>query len=184
MKNGLNLLYLARVEKEKGIYIALEAFKKLKNNRKDLVFSIAGDGTELKNVIAWVEHENIPDVKILGHLTGNQISDSFLEADIYLFPTFYKEGLPTSVLEAMAFGLPVITRPVAGIKDIFVNGEMGMLIESVSPDDFANAISDLMNNPATMIRIGKYNSQHAKQHYYGPKVAERIESVYESIAKN
>lgn len=55
-------------------------------------------------------------------MTGKLLSEQFESGDIYILPTYF-EGMATSVLEAMAFGLPIITTPTGGVKDFFKKGK-------------------------------------------------------------
>lgn len=71
--------------------------------------------------------------------------ETFISHDIYCFPT-YGEGMPVSLLEAMAFGFPVVTRPVGGIKDFFENGKHGFLTNSKDPEIFAELIEKFLKN--------------------------------------
>ena len=98
------------------------------------------------------------------------------EADLYLFPTFHAEGMPTSVLEAMAFGLPVITRPVGGLQDFFVDGKMGRLIDSLDPNDFASVIMDYIQSPIDVKRISLFNHEYALEHFMASIVAKKLEN--------
>jgi glycosyltransferase involved in cell wall biosynthesis len=175
------LLYLARVEKEKGIHIALDTYIRLKSNYPGFRLIIAGDGTELDAVRQRVINEKIDDVNITGHLSGLKIKEAYLAADLYFFPTYYKEGLPTSVLEAVCFGLPIVTRPVAGINDIFENEKMGLLVDSLEVDDFFAAIDKLYRDTELRNRIIAYNFQKGNSSYTGEKVAESLEKIYSQL---
>jgi glycosyltransferase involved in cell wall biosynthesis len=103
-----------------------------------------------------------------------------MESDIYILPT-WGEGMPASVLEAMAFGLPVITRPVGGIVDFFETPKMGYLIESKSENDFYEAIFQLLNDKDRLTEISIYNHQYALSHFAASKVAGSLESVLKNI---
>lgn len=72
---------------------------------------------ELFETKQYVVKNDIPDVVFTGRLNGDALIDKFKNADLYLFPSYYGKGMPTSVLEAMAFGLPIFTRNVGGLPD-------------------------------------------------------------------
>ncbi len=74
-------------------------------------------------------------MRFLGHVSGAAKTQAFRAADIYLF-TSLAEGMPNSVLEAMAFGLPIVTRPVGGIRDFFEDGRMGYATDSLDSGDY------------------------------------------------
>jgi glycosyltransferase involved in cell wall biosynthesis len=89
--------------------------------------------------------------------------------------------MPTSVLEAMAFGLPVITRPVGGLVDFFENDKMGYLIESLNPLDYAQKIDLLINDIEKANAIANYNMEYAHEYFLASKVARQLEKILSKI---
>ena len=89
--------------------------------------------------------------------------------------------MPISVLEAMAFGLPVITTRVSGISDFFEDGEMGLFLENREPAHIAEKIRYLLERPELMRQMSKYNFEYAKDRFYAGKVARRFENIVESV---
>lgn len=174
------LLFLARIEEEKGIFTALAALKILQSDYPDLRLKVAGDGGALEAAKRYTTDHKINNVEFCGMLSGAKLSEAFMKSDIYLLPTWHGEGMPTSILEAMAFGLPVITRPVGGICDFFINGEMGELVKSKDPNDFALAIRNILENLTLLRTISKFNMQFARDKFSASKVAQDLESKFKS----
>ena len=174
----IHLLFLARLERTKGIYEAIDAFTLLKKKYPNLKLSVVGDGPELEASREHTREAKIPDVEFPGYLQGQQKIDAFRRADVYVFPSSYGEGMPISVLEAMASGLPVVTRPVGGLKDFFTDGVMGFMTASTDPRVFAERIERLIEEPDLRRRIGRYNYAYAREHFTASSVARKIESVY------
>ena len=170
-----NILFLARIEVYKGIYEALKTYEILTSFKSDLQLTIVGSGSELSNVQKYVKRNNLKNVKIKGVKIGNELIDEFLSADLYLFPS-YAEGMPTSVLEAMAFGLPIVSSSVGGLNDFFENGKMGYLIPNCEPDNYVSAINKLIDDPVMTETISNYNHNYAIKHFLASNVANRIES--------
>jgi len=170
------LLFLSRIEIEKGIIIALDTFKILKQKYPSLKFKITGKGKTLSKSKEYVKNNNIKDVEFTGELLGEDLIKAFRSGNIYIFPS-YAEGMPTSVLEAMAFGLPVITRRVGGLSDFFENDKMGYITESFNPKDFALEIEKLIKSPEKCEEISRYNYQYAQKHFMASKVAKYIETT-------
>lgn len=173
------LLFLARIEENKGILIALEAFKLVQQKFPDAVFKVAGDGHGLEKAIQIVEKKNIQNVEFLGTISGVKLIETFIESSIYILPTTHGEGMPTSVLEAMAFGLPIVTRPVGGLNDFFEEGIMGNLIESLNPVDYESAITNLIEREKKCQEIGIYNHKYAVDNFLASSVARKIEADIE-----
>ena len=174
------ILFLARVEKEKGIYEALEAHRLVHAKFSFVSLVVAGSGAELDAAIRYVSARQIPCVSFVGHLGTKDKCEAFRAADAYLFPS-YNEGLPISVLEAMAFGLPVVTSAAGGLSEFFKHGEMGFMTESVCPEILASLVSRLINDPGLCSRISVFNRNYASRHFRGTQVAARLEGIYRFV---
>ena len=179
---SINILYLGNVSKAKGVWEVFEAYQMLchQNGLNNLKCTIAGDGAELtklkKSSISWGLGIVFP-----GYIRNKQKTVAFKNAHIYVFPSAHGEGMPISVLEAMAFGLPVITTRVSGISDFFEDGEMGLFLENREPAHIAEKIRYLLERPELMRQMSKYNFEYAKDRFYAGKVARRFENIVESV---
>lgn len=174
------LLFLSRIEKGKGIFVVLDAYNKLITKYPNLKLSIVGDGTALNEVKQLIDKDSIKNVTIHGRLSGNDLIRAFSNADLFILPT-HGEGMPGALLEAMAFGLPIITRPVGGIPDFFKNGEMGILTESLNPNDYAQFIEKLIKDPVLTKKISIVNYIYAKEHFWASIVAHQMEQIFKNI---
>lgn len=173
------ILFLARIEREKGIFETLDALNILIKRGHAVSLSIAGDGSAMREVTKILSTYQLysKNVTLLGYVRGEKKKEVFNSHHIYCFPS-YGEGMPISVLEAMAFGMPVVTRPVGGIKDFFENGKMGYVTEKKDPEMIANLIEQLLLDKEKMIDMGLYNHEYAKEHFFASKVAERLFKIY------
>lgn len=168
------ILFLARVVEAKGIFILLEAFKKLLDRYSDMSLTIAGDGEDFDKVSRYISDNRLINTTMMGHVKPSEIGGLFKEHDIYVLPT-YGEGMPTSVLEAMAFGLPVVTRPVGGLKDFFEDGKMGALTDSLSPGVYSDIIMSMRDNPQIVKEMSRYNADYARRRFKASIVASEME---------
>jgi len=143
-KSYLNLLYLSRIESRKGIYDLLEAFDILENHSEKIInnyiLNICGDGSEFESLKKLVKSKRTTNINVEGYVKGYQKEKAFREAHLFIFPS-HGEGMPNAVLEAMGFGLPVLTTPVGGIIDFFIPGINGNFININDPDDLAEKIN-------------------------------------------
>lgn len=178
-----NLLFLGRLEESKGIFETLRAFQLSQKNYPNITLTYAGNGPDEKRLKIIIENENVRNVFFTGFIRNNEKIRAFSSADIYILPS-YTEGMPTSVLEAMAFGIPVITRPVGGIPDFFIDNKMGYLIESKNPNDFAAKIDLLYSNKNKWREISKYNHQYALDNFMASKIAKKLILFYENTFNN
>lgn len=180
---GITLLFLSRMEPAKGGTELIEAFARVKSKYPDARLIMAGDGPARKALEARVMQLGVPDVSFPGYLRGSDKAQALLDADIFVFPTYYGEGCPVSLLEAMAAGLPCITNSVGGIPDIFRDGANGVLLDGVSVDAVANALERLLGDPDQCARIAEHNRKEAWEKYEASVVTRRIESLYQKVAR-
>lgn len=178
-RETFNILYLSRVEKDKGIYESLDVFRILKKAHPQVTLTVAGDGDEFERAKLYASEFGLQDICFTGFIRGEEKHAAFCAADVYLFPTTYGEGMPTTVLEAMAYELPVVTRGVGGLNDFFENDKMGFISDSKDPTVFASYIEHLILSTEDRMRIGHDNRLYAKERFAADKVAERIRSIYE-----
>jgi glycosyltransferase involved in cell wall biosynthesis len=174
------ILFLARMEKEKGIYEALEAYRLVNLKHPFVSLVVAGDGSELNAAVRYAFTREFPAVQFAGHLGDTDKWEAFRGANLYLFPS-YNEGLPLSVLEAMAFGLPVVTSAAGGLSEFFQHGEMGFMTESLDPEILASLINQLIIDPALCARMSVFNRNYASRNFRGPQVAARLEGIYRFV---
>ena len=91
--------------------------------------------------------------------------------------------MPTVVLEAMAFGLPIFTRKVGGLVDFFKNEKMGFISESLEPKDFADAMVSYLEDKDLAKTVSLYNAKYAKNHFMASSVAKQIENTLKEYIK-
>lgn len=175
-----NVLFLSRLDTGKGLPEAIRAFAVLQATRPQARLTIAGDGPDRKAAEREVTRLGLANVTFLGHVTGEVKDQTFQQADIYLF-TSLAEGMPNSVLEAMAHGLPVVTRPVGGLRDFFEEGRMGFAPDSMDPAVFADALRRLANDPQMRTTMGAYNREYARQRFSASQVARRLLDIYTQV---
>ena len=185
LKNqALVFLFLSRIERVKGIYEALESFKMLKKEYPDITLKIAGTGGELEAVQKYVEDKQLQGVELLGWITGKGKVKAFSESDVYLLPSYHGEGLPCSILEAMATGLPVISTDVGGIKDFFEDDVMGYLVKMKDPVDLSEKIRRIIDSPEKIETMGRYNIEYARNRFTPQKVGSELERIYAETIKD
>lgn len=174
--NIQTILFLARITKDKGIDIAIKAFNILRYKYPYLKLRIVGDGAYMDDAKLLCNDLHIKNVFFTGVLTGDNLINEYCNADLYILPTHH-EGMPTSVLEAMAFGLPIVSRPVGGLCDFFSQDCMGRLIDSFNPKDYADAIEYYINNPNVTRKVSILNHNYAKKNFLASSVAKSLEDI-------
>ncbi|MBN1983841.1 MAG: glycosyltransferase family 4 protein [Chitinivibrionales bacterium] len=173
----VTITFLGRIIKEKGVFEALAAYHRLHEKGHAVRMVIAGDGPAMGQVKQYIQTHSLVGVTCTGFVSGEQKATVLSNADLFLFPT-YTEGMPIAVLEAMAAGVPVITRPVGGVVDFFQQGIMGLLVNSLNPEDFAEALETLITNPEMRSSIAAFNATYAAQHFRASVVVRKLQEIY------
>lgn len=180
-----SFLFLARVEKAKGILEAIDLFAGMQalNPSRRLSLRIGGDGSFLSEAKKYVNDKKISNVQFLGHLEGDDKRRVLETSHFFLFPS-HGEGMPLSVLEALAFGLPCIVTPVGGLKDFFLDQEMGLLMKSPEISDNVSALNQMINDADLLERISKFNFNFAKTNFLASNVARELNAVFLEVYLN
>ena len=168
---NMKILFLARLEREKGIFEMIEAFQSLSKNLQNIELTIAGDGQDFQIIKELVKKEK--NIKVVGEVEGEEKIKLFQESDIYCLPS-YSEGLPISVLEALCFGLPVVTTKVGGLKYFFQEGKMGKMVQPKESHELKEALYSLLNNRNVMNKIAKFNFEYGQKHLTNTVMATRL----------
>ncbi len=142
----IKLIFLGYIGKRKGAFDLINAFAQLPESSKaNSILIMAGDG-EVEAAKDLVKSLNLTDNIIFpGWIDTEQRDRLLTQADIFVLPS-YNEGLPLSMLEAMAWELPVIVTPVGGIAEIVTDGENGLLIEPGNLEQLSTAMQSLITN--------------------------------------
>jgi len=177
------ILFLARLEKEKGIFETLEALGILLQRGHHVSLTIAGDGPAMAELRRYLARDYLyrDKVALTGYVVGEAKKEVFESHHIFCFPTYFSEGMPNAVLEAMAFGMPVVTRAVGGLRDFFENGKMGYITESKASTTIAELLERLILDKMTMIDMALYNHSYTKENFMARKVAEKLVGIYRGV---
>jgi glycosyltransferase involved in cell wall biosynthesis len=180
----LKILFLARLEKEKGVLEAMEAVTMLRAQGRLVTLTVAGDGACMDAVREFADrHDNLKEfLFVMGDVRGDRKVSLLASHHLFCFPTSYGEGMPISVLEAMIFGMPVITCPVGGLRDFFENGKMGYLVKQRSVTDIVAAIERLVDDRNMLKRMSSYNQRYATERFLASRVADYLGDVYRQFA--
>lgn len=177
----IKLLFLSRLQKEKGIYVAIEATELLNKSGLAAHLIVAGDGEERKKAEEYVRNNAIQGITFLGYVRGKEKERVLSESDIYIFPSSHGEGMPLSVLDAMAAGLPVLCTRAGGLDNFFEDGKMGFSVSEPSAAELTKLIQKLISNPEQHQSIRDFNKDYARRHFQSPVVTKRLTRIYQYI---
>lgn len=174
------LLFLGLLGKNKGIYDLLECIRDHKVEFQGKLKLYIGGNGEIEHVKQLIKEYGIADITIFeGWVSGDKKIELLNKSDAYILPS-YKEGLPISILEAMSYGMPIISTPVGGIPEIVSNGENGYLVEPGNKEDIYKAIISLLNDSDLRNRMGSVSLSGVGEHL--PEYVEKqLETLYDSL---
>jgi glycosyltransferase involved in cell wall biosynthesis len=174
-KKEVHFVFLSRIEKEKGIYIAIDAFRKFTENNPERPSKlvIAGDGPDLPAVKKYIETNKIVNIILLGHVHAETKRKVLFESHVMIFPSF-TEGLPNVILEGMLYGMPIISRAVGGIPEVVKEGINGFLTSSFDSNIFEGFLSKIANDLDLYKTIAIKNHEIGMKRFTSEKVKERI----------
>lgn len=154
----INILFLSNLIESKGVYVLLDACKKLHNKQIDFHCSFAGGigDVTVNDFQKKIEVLNLQKhVTYLGVKYDNEKFEVFKQADIFAFPTYYhNETFGLVILEAMQHSLPVISTFEGGIPDVVENGITGYLVNQKNSDELAEKLEILIKNPLLRNQMG------------------------------
>jgi len=158
------VLCVARLIPEKGVVELVLAADQVCRVRKDVVFLLAGTGPVFDRLNALVRDRQLErSFRVLGW--RNDIDDLMKCADILALPSYYMEGLPVSILEAMACGKPVVTTHHKGCEDAVVDGETGFLVPVKEIGPLADKFLALLGDPGLCARMGRAGRRRVEQEF-------------------
>jgi glycosyltransferase involved in cell wall biosynthesis len=187
-KEKLQVLLSARMIKDKGVVEFIEAAIKLKQRWMGKVEFILLGGIDTNNPTSLSE-DFLRKCQVEGYITwlGHQ-SNMFeycKQADIVCLPSFYREGVPKSLIEAMAVGRPIVTTDSAGCRECVDDGINGILIPIKNSEKLAEAIDYLLNNETLRIKMGKASREKMLTGGFSLKqVVHQTFELYDTPLKN
>jgi len=176
------ILFLSRFVAEKGIFELLDGFSRIVREYPNARLVMAGRGPEERRARQWVEeHDLMKVVMFPGYLKGKEKANALLNSDFFILPTYYGEGCPNAILEAMGAGLPVITTRVGGIPDVILDDVNGILLTEVTSDEISSALRCLLSDEKLGNQMARANRKLAWEKYEAKVVTLRLESVYREL---
>ena len=173
------ILYLGRIEKEKGIYELLTAMNQLKKYN-DIKLYIAGVGEEEK-IKKILKNYGIEDkVELLGWVSDKKKQKYLKECSYFILPSYF-EAMPMSLLEAMSYKCVVVATNVGGISQIIKNKRNGILIKARNFEAIVNSFEYLFNNENTKVLLSTEARETVKQKFDYNKNIYKVIKIYENL---
>jgi glycosyltransferase involved in cell wall biosynthesis len=168
------LLAVCRLERQKGLDVAVRALAVVRASHPDVELVVLGEGPERGALEALARDLRVP-VRLLGRVPD--VAAWLRRATLLVHPARW-EGFGLAVLEAMVAGLPVVASRVSSLPELVVDGETGVLVEPDDPGALAAGIERVLAAP---VRLGEAGKRRAGEEFSVARMAEATVALYESI---
>lgn len=181
--DGVRIVFLGLLGQRKGVYDLVEAFASIAGDLPDLKLQIGGNGEEDQVRAAVSDAGMDARIDVLGWVAGDTKTSLLAHADVFVLPS-YNEGLPVSLLEAMSWGLPVISTTVGGIPQLVRHEEDGFLVEAGDRPGLARALVCLGSDAGLRHRMGATARARVSGTFSRENVLPRMEEIYQELMGN
>jgi glycosyltransferase involved in cell wall biosynthesis len=180
INSKIKILFTARMIKEKGVFELIEASEILREKYRDKIqFLLCGGLDDNPNAISKKTLESLCDgayIQWLGYRTD--VKELLEQSHIMAFPSYYKEGLPKSLIEACAVGRPIVTTDSIGCRDTVIDGFNGFLIPVKDSKALAAKLEILVEDKNLRRKMGENSRKLAEKDFSIKNVIEKHIEIY------
>jgi glycosyltransferase involved in cell wall biosynthesis len=172
---------VGRLIPEKGPHTLLKAAARIIREAPRTLFVFVGDGPERVEL-----ERSAAETGLGGHVRfageRSDMPEVYASLDVFVQPSF-SEGMPMTVLEAMAAGLPIVATSVGAIPSLLQPAECGLLCRPNDADELADALLRVLRDGALARRLGNAAQQHLRERYSAEAMARQYLALYEEIRR-
>jgi len=184
----INILFLGRIEKRKGLIYLLRSYKILEKNlpqnlNERLRLIIVGEGPLKKDLEKWVKLNRLKNVIFEGKIPEEKMPSFYKSCDIFCSPAIFGESFGLVLLEAMASGAPVVAFANEGYKEVLKGKGARFLAEPRDYKTLAKKLETLIKNPKLRKEMGEWGIKEA-QNYAWSKISSRVLNFYHLCWQN
>ena len=177
----VNILFVGRLEKRKGLNYLLEAYQWVKQEISNCRLIIVGPGTRLRRKYEkQVIMDGIKDVVFVGHAAYDELPRFYKTADIFCAPATSWESFGIVLLEAMAVGKPVVASQIDGYAGVVTHGVDGLLVPPKDKEMLAQALVSLIKDKSLRQQMGAKGRLEAQGYGWG-NIARRVLDYYMKV---
>ncbi|MFC1936958.1 glycosyltransferase family 4 protein [Chloroflexota bacterium] len=183
MDGKLNILFVSRLEKRKGLNYLLEAYTQVKREIPDSRLIAVGPGTRLRRKYQkWVERHDVKDVVFVGGVSHDNLPRYYKAADIFCVPATGRESFGIVLLEAMAMGKPIVASNISGYASLITDDVEGFLVPPKNAARLAQALIRLATDETLRQEMGARGRLKAVD-YGWDKIAQSVLDFYTEMLK-
>lgn len=166
----------------KGHRFFIEAIPEILEKISDAYFYIIGDGPQYENIKKLISEQPFKNrVFMLGY--REDIPEVMVSLDLIVHPSYANEGVPQSILQAMAMEKPVIASDTGAIKEVVIHEKTGLLIPTKNPNEIAVKVIEIYKNPKLAAGFGKEGRRLVEESYSMDKMLDKIELLYRNLIR-
>jgi phosphatidylinositol alpha-mannosyltransferase len=173
---GRRLLWVGRLDPQKGFPVAIRAFAELAPEFPDLSLIVVGDGSD-RTAVSELPAEVGRRVVMVGSVPNDELPPYQAGADAFVAPALGQESFGYVLVEAMAAGVPVIASDIPGYREVVRDGIEGLLVPPGDPVALAKGVRRVLGDPTLAYQFHEYGMARARR-YTWDVVVEELESAY------
>lgn len=175
-----SILYAGTLDQRKGYADLVRAFSMVAPRHPDWMITLAGNG-EIEQARSLAKELGIESqIELLGWVSGERKDKAFKQASVFCLPS-YAEGFPMAILDAWAYGLPVITTPVGGVPDVAADGENMLLFNPGDIEMLARKLDLIIGNAELRDKLTKESLKLAKEKFNLNNITVQLAKLYDSV---
>jgi colanic acid/amylovoran biosynthesis glycosyltransferase len=180
------VLSVARMIEKKGLSDLVVACGILAGRGVSLRLEVVGEGPLRRDLEKAAAGRGLR-ASFLGALPNERVLERYRRATVFCLPCVVAEsgdrdGLPTSVLEAMALGLPVVTTSLNGLAEAVIHEQTGLVVPGRNPESLADALERLLGDPALRERLARNARKHVEEHFALDRSVTLLRSLFPEAA--
>ncbi len=173
------LICVGRLVSTKGQFILLSAVKKLLEQGYAIHLNLVGDGPDKESLKKEIDEQHLQAfITLSGALNQAQVLECYQKADIFVLASF-AEGIPISLMEAMAMEIPCIATSINGIPELIGSSQEGLLVIPADVESLAQAIKELIDSPKRCQELGKAGRARIKEKYNLQNNSQKLVDIFQ-----
>jgi len=172
----IDILYVGRLNKHKGLHVLIEAFKQLKY--KNIHLHVVGTGSDMEEFKKIAGPD--PNITFYGFIPNNKLIELYKKANIVVVPSIWYEVFGIVIIESFKYGIPVIGSRIGGIPELIENGHNGYLFEPGNMIELKNLLESLIENPLELKRLSDNAFENAREYSMETHI-NKLKKLYKDV---